>query len=290
MRGRRHDLTLSGDALARIAPGGPPELPAFTSGHIKAAGRESKIDDAVASYTVHADGTIDLHHKPHIDLHFNLPIPTPGQLKRALRDWGEDIAAWTEDPYRDTKVGTWQDLPKEMQAIPGACNSYGDISCTAGLAGGMMPAGTPGNDGGVSIFGIISGRLDLVGWLHEKYIGDPYASRKLKMLDETRPERVRAGTQYRAEQLNRSAELTLRNLDALSRLDPAARRQAAFELWDECLEGEGPAGAAGARARAMVIGWIRSHLPASSGDAYSVADLARLNAQRKSSSVFAPYD
>jgi hypothetical protein len=122
-------------------------------------------------------------------------------------------------------------------------------------------------------------------------VGDPYASRKLKLLDDTRAERVESGGAYRAAQLERSAQLMARNLEALWRAtaDPAARREVLFELWDECAEGEGPAGAAGARARAMVIGWIGTHLPKGQPGAFSDEDIARLDARRSSKQHFAPY-
>ena len=53
--------------------------------------------------------------------------------------------------------------------------------------------------------------------------------------------------------------------------DPAARRTALYELWSDCADDE-----AGARARAMVVGWIRAKLPAGSQDAYSPDELGRL--------------
>jgi hypothetical protein len=134
--------------------------------------------------------------------------------------------------------------------------------------------------------GFLGGPLDITAWLHRKYVGDPYASRKLKLLDDTRDERVAMGLAHRAEQRARSAEIMRGNLERLwARVaDPMARRAALFELWDECGEDE-----AGNRARAVVIGWIRARLPAGSANAYTDAELQALDTHRTSRAAFAPY-
>jgi len=81
------------------------------------------------------------------------------------------------------------------------------------------------------------------------------------------------------------------NLERLwaSTRDPAARRRALFELWDECGEGSGPLGEAGDRARGQVIGWIAAHLPSGSADAFTAEEIASLDARRSSKQHFAPY-
>src|SRR5262249_25045416 len=121
---------------------------------------------------------------------------------------------------------------------------------------------------------------------------DPYASRKLALLDASRAERAELGAQHRREDLARSAELMQRNLEALWRAtrDPAARRQALFTLWDECSEGDGPVGEAGERPRRRVVGWIRAKLPAGPPDAFTAEVVARLSAHRMSKQLFAPYE
>jgi len=144
------------------------------------------------------------------------------------------------------------------------------------------------NGGGVPIAG---GAMDLTAYLMRKFhVGDPYASRKRKLLDDTIDERAQQGGAYRAEQLSRSAELMRANLDQLRAATPTELREALFELWDECAEGEGPTGEAGTRARAMVIGWIRARLPAGSAGAYTPAEIAALDARRSSTQHFAPYE
>jgi hypothetical protein len=83
-----------------------------------------------------------------------------------------------------------------------------------------------------------------------------------------------------------------RNLEALWRAtpDPAVRRDALFVLWDECAEGDGPIGEAGQRARTMVIGWIRTRLPAGSPDAFAPDEIIARSAHRASRQPFAPYE
>jgi hypothetical protein len=287
MRGLRHDLSISDDVLSRILKDRPLPEPVTPSGHIQPNGRESRIVDPVASYVVHGDGTVAIHDKKDIDLRWKVPLPTPGRILRGARNFGKDLTAWKEDPYRDTRVGTFQDLPRHLQAVPGSCSRVDDSMCDA-----RPPKSVSKNmSGDGTVIPVLGGLFDITSYLHRKFVGDPYSSRKLKMLDVTRAERVESGAAYRAAQLGQSAELMARNLEALWRTtaDPAARRAALFELWDECAEGEGPAGAAGERARAMVIGWIGSHLPRGQPGAFSADEIARLDARRASKQHFVPY-
>src|SRR5262249_27420024 len=119
-----------------------------------------------------------------------------------------------------------------------------------------------------------------------------YASRKLKLLDDTRDERAALGAQHRAEDLARAAEIMQRNLETVwqATADPVERRDALFALWDECGEGDGPVGEAGERARQRVIGWIRAKLPARPPDAFTPDEIARRSAQRRSTQPFVPYE
>ncbi len=296
MRGMRHDLSLSGDAMAKILEGGHPLVARVEpTGKIQQHGAEGRIDDLSASYVVHGDGTMSVRNKKDFDIHWRIHLPRPAAILRLAKEAGEDLAAWYEDPYRDSRAGPTSELPNTMLAIPGACQRFGDVNCDyedpASTRGTKRNLGTQKAEGGGTIVPIAGGKLDIIGYLHRKYIGDPYASRKLKILDSTRAERVETGTIYRAKQLERSAELMARNLAALWKAtqDPTERKQALFELWDECVEADGAAGAAGDRARAMVIGWIGSHLPRGQLGAYSVDDIARFEARRTSMQHFAPY-
>jgi hypothetical protein len=140
---------------------------------------------------------------------------------------------------------------------------------------------------------VAHGKLDLTSMLMRAVgVGDAYASRKRKLLDDTRAERAELGAQHHAEDLARAGERMQRNLELLWRTirDPAERRDALFALWDECAEADGPIGEAGQRARLLVIGWIRAKLPSGSPGAFTPEDIARRAAQQHSSQPFAPYE
>ncbi len=294
MRGLRHDLTLSDDAAVRsLGPDRPLEERVKPTGKIAPAGREGVIDDVVARFKVHGDGTVNIVDKPDLDWEWKVPIPTPEKLRQGAKELGDDLAAWRQDPYRDTRVGKTQDLPRHIQAVPGLCGTYGDGMCDATEPDGTThkPKIERSLSGDGLIIPVIGGKADITGYLYRRFAGDPYASRKLKLLDDTRAERAESGAAYRAQQLAQSAELMATNLASLwaTTVDPAARREALFDLWDECIEGKGEPGDAGARARAMVIGWIGAHLPRGGEGAFTDDDITRLDRRRASRQHFAPY-
>jgi hypothetical protein len=146
---------------------------------------------------------------------------------------------------------------------------------------------------------LLSGRFDVTDYLMRKTKNDPYASRKLKFLDETRDERVEIGKAWRQQQLQQTAMIMRNNLErAWAQAGVlAARKQALFELWDEIVEPKSRDDLAdevlveaSRAARKAVIGFIRAHLPQGSELAYSASELVALNAKRQSSVQFAPYD
>lgn len=55
---------------------------------------------------------------------------------------------------------------------------------------------------------LLAGKLDLTSYLMRKAGIDPNASRKLKLLDDTRAERAERGAQYRSQQWSRYADST----------------------------------------------------------------------------------
>ena len=121
---------------------------------------------------------------------------------------------------------------------------------------------------------------------------DPYASYKLKVLDETRAERVAIGKRHRTQQLAQSKAHAQNNLVRLwsTTADLGARKQGLFELWDECAEtGSDELIAGGRAAREHVVGFIRSKLPATGPEAFTAEELTRFNKQRRSTATFAPY-
>lgn len=300
MRGLRHDLALSADTARRIAgangladgreqPGEPrwshdPKIELRDGGR----GKRSVLDPT-GTFHVAPDGTVDIAHAP--DFSFELNLPTPAIVEQRWRLFKKDFKRWLADPYRDTRVGRSQDLPNHLLAVPGACDRFGAPECFT--AKDQQDQWEREDDGlHTGIRGVAGGRFDLTGYLHRKYVGDPYASRKLKILDQTRDERARAGGVYRAEQLDRSAELVQLNLEALWRHtpDPAERRAALFAVWDECEEGASMRGEAGERARKMIIGWIRAKLPRGTEGAFTADEIAKHDGARRSQQRFVPYE
>jgi hypothetical protein len=139
----------------------------------------------------------------------------------------------------------------------------------------------------------VGGQVDVTAYAMRKFGGgDPYASRKRKLLADTFDERAELGKRHAIKQLGRSAELMRQNVARVwhSALSPAARREALFSLWDECAEGEGEQGDAGKQARAVVIGWIRGHVARGTADEFTPAEITAFNARRASKQPFAPYE
>jgi hypothetical protein len=146
---------------------------------------------------------------------------------------------------------------------------------------------------------LLSGRFDVTDYLMRKTKNDPYASRKLKFLDETRDERVEIGKAWRQQQLQQTAMIMRKNLERAwtASSDLAARKQALFELWDEIVEplsrddlADEVLVEAARSARKAVIGFIRAHLPQGSELAYSESELVAFNAKKQSSVKFSPYE
>jgi hypothetical protein len=287
---RGPDLRLGEATVERIARGGrAPERIAHSGRLESAGGGRGAIHDAVTDITVERDGTVHLHDKDDVDLHWDLSLPTPDRIKNGLAQAGRDIAGWYADPYAGARVGPSQDVPRDVAATPGACDHWGDL-CNVDLMQRHGEVRDLQRHAGGSI---VHGKLDLTGLLMRKLgVGDAYASRKRKLLDDTFDERAALGAQHRAEDLARSAEIMQRNLETVWRAteDPVERRDALFALWDESGEGDGPVGEAGERARKIVIGWIRAKLPAGSPDAFTPDEIARRSAHRRSTQPFVPYE
>jgi len=121
---------------------------------------------------------------------------------------------------------------------------------------------------------------------------DPYASKKLKVLDATRDERAQIGAAHRHDQLAHATQLMKAALERVwaSNLDLPAKKRALFELWDDCAEtGADDLVEATRQGRAYLIGFINAKLPAGSATAFSAGELAQLNAHRQSHAMFTPY-
>lgn len=132
--------------------------------------------------------------------------------------------------------------------------------------------------------------FDTTDWLMRRQGMDPYASAKREYLDRTRDQRVEIGKAYRKEQLAQSAKLMATNLDRLwaSVPDVSARKQAVFELWEECAEtGDAAIVEGGAKARTLLERFVQVKLRGADG--FTAEELARLNAHRRSRAAFDPY-
>jgi hypothetical protein len=284
LRMRGPDLGLSTETAERIAAAGekPDEL--RKSGRLRPQpGGAAVVHDLVTTMTVDPDGKVHFDDIKDIDPKFRLPIPKVWKLNQVREDLGHELTEWFKDPEAGKRFGPSSELPRHLQASPGACDQWGATMCDDPLAPRIEKLVRERKK---VMGGFLGGAADITAWLHRKYVGDPYLSRKLKLLDDTRDERVAMGEKHRAQQQARSAEFMRRNLDRLWAVesDPVARRAALFTLWDECGDDE-----AGARARAVVIGWIRARLPAGSQDAYTDDELKLLQTHRTSSATFAPY-
>ena len=283
-------LALGERAVDEIARAGRPPERVAKSGRVEpSGGGTAVIHDDVTDVTVERDGTVQLHDRPDIELHWDLHLPSPDQIKRELKRSGTEIAKWYADPYAKAHVGSAQDVPRQFAATPGACDRWDD-PCSRELRerDRRVDSLERRRRGSVA-----HGKLDLTSALMRAVgVGDAYASRKRKLLDDTRAERAELGAQHRAEDLARAGERMQRNLEVLWRTisDAAERRDALFALWDECDEGDGTLGEAGQRARLLVVGWIRAKLPSGSPDAFTTDEIARRSAQRRSIQPFAPYE
>lgn len=270
MRGLRHDLQIPATtAILAARPVEPVATPPADDRLRPRGSRGHVVLDRVTRMRVAPDGTVAFQDKR--DFTVRLPIP----ISLSRDDWEElhdkakrHFQAWLADPYAAQR-------PVDYREVADAC------------AAGACDPGGDNDEGG----GLIGGKADLTAALHRKFIGDPFASRKRALLDSTREVRAEIGANHRTQQLDRSAELVSRNLEALWRATPdaGARRAALFAMWDECEEGEGPAGQAGQRARAMIVGFIRARLPAGSQAAFSDREIAALDASRTSRQRFVPY-
>jgi hypothetical protein len=224
-----------------------------------------RADQGPFTAKVARDGSVDLKDKRNFNIH--LALPSPKKMKRA-------VASWYTDRNKPTgSIGPHEtDKPRVNLGESSGADTKPD-------QGGTVP--------------IVGGGFDITDALMRRHGQDPYASKKLKFLDSTRDERVQIGNRYRQQQLAQATQIMKTNLDRMwsEVTAPAARRQALFELWDECAEtGTEDLVIAGRAARKLVIGFIRTRVPAGSADAYSTAEIAALNRKKQSKATFAPYD
>ncbi len=284
---RGPDLGLAPGTGERIvATSRPLPVEPKVSGKLKSApGGRAISDDAVTTMSVEQDGSVTFADKPDIEIKLALPIPHL-DVEGMRKDLGQLLTDWYRDPDAYKKFGRKADVSRVVLAVPGACDHWGDVWCDDPSAPKQEKYTREQAKTGGSI---LAGKLDITSYLHRKLIGDPYSSRKLKLLDDTRDERVAMGTRFKTQQLARAGEIARRNLARIESLSLAEKKEALFELWDECSEGDDAEGQAGQRVRALVLGFIRTHLPDGSPSAYTAAEIAALHAKRSSKQAFAPY-
>lgn len=123
---------------------------------------------------------------------------------------------------------------------------------------------------------------------------DPYLGEKLRIMDETREERMAVRRLYDATMMRRALDDLPRYLAAVWQQrawSTAVRRRILFALWDEAAEdGTELMRAAGDEAREIIETFVAQHLPAGSPHAFRGDELVGLNRVRTSRVRFAPYD
>lgn len=215
------------------------------------------------------DGRISFKDQPSATMH--VKIPRPRKLARAV---GRGLERWYADPGAIRRAG--EPDPDELPGVRATETEDPDE-----------------DDPDAVIIPIIGGTFDATDAVMRAAGMDPYASAKLKWMDETRPERLQMAQVQRERELGKSTQSMRRHLARLwarRDLDDAGRRAALFELWDDCVEtGDEAVVEACQRTRAEVIGSIRARLPAGSPAAYTADELRDLNRRRVSTIPFAPY-
>lgn len=260
MRGHERPRLVMPD-LSRIAEAAPPPLaPVAPSGELaEVGGGRRRSDQGTFVAEIGRDGSVTLKDRPNLRVGFAVPSP------RAL---GQGLANWYRDPYAQTRDPERQPLPS------GVVDDEEEQR--------KRPKTVP----------LISGSFDVTDWLMRMAGRDPYMAAKLRFLDRTRAERVELAAEYRQELL-RNVTVIVRAHAARAWEAPgtaAEKRRLLFELWDECIEGGSEDERQAAElARAAILGFVQSHLPAGSEHGYSAEELTELNRKRSSKQPFSPY-
>lgn len=217
------------------------------------------------------DGSITFEDKPSATV--RIVLPDPRKLPRAA---ARHLEKWYADP--------------------GAARRKGEHKTDEERIAESIEAEEPAaDDPEVVIIPVLAGSFDATDAVMRAAGMDPYAAAKLKWLDDTRAERMELKRRHRLLELGKSTLSMRRHLARLwarPGLDDAGRRDALFELWDDCIDSGDDTAVLEAckRTRAEVIGFIRARLPAGAPAAYSADELRALNRRRISTLAFAPYE
>jgi hypothetical protein len=122
---------------------------------------------------------------------------------------------------------------------------------------------------------------------------DPYLHEKLRIIEDTREERMTMRALHDEMVMQRALDDLPRYLDAVWHQrdwSPAMRRRVLFALWDEAAEdGNEFLRAGGAEARRLIEEFIAYRIPPGSRDGFRAHELVRLNRIRDSRQTFDPY-
>jgi hypothetical protein len=282
MRRNQVDLHLPGHDFDNSdwVPKGTDAQQPIESGRLKQNGAGFQSHEGQVIATVAPDGTVKLGSQKNFHAHVALP---------SAHELGDVLQAWYYDPNKPVGTLAPEHPPEDLQMGNGEVVSVPAHGPAVEIPGAHGPSKIS-DDGTVPILG---GSFDVTDAFMRRHGQDPYASAKLAYLDSTRDERVQIGLKHKSEQLSHVAELMQKNLvRAWSIPDLAARKQALFEMWDECIEGGGAEEmqAASTQARNLVVAFIRSRLPAGSANAFTASELIAFNRTKQSKAAFSPYE
>lgn len=128
--------------------------------------------------------------------------------------------------------------------------------------------------------------FDLADGAHRRRGSDPYRAEREYVIKGSEELREKLIAEHRAKEEERGLrriEGKLHTIWNASR-EFSAKRRAIFRVWDELSEDE-----MGARARAIVIAFIKEHAPSGGAEAYTDEELNALNERRTSRERFDPY-
>ncbi len=270
------------DDLENVPKGTAPEKDLSTGKLAPDGGGTHRSDQGAFVAKVDKDGSVKLRDKRNFNIHLTLPSP---------KDIGDMFQAWYYDPNKPVGTLGPPNLPKRRanltrEDVSGAERLDNDDSSVNGEVRGPT---SPGDSGGLPI---AAGGFDITDAFMRSKGADPYASKKLAFLDSTRDERVQIGARYKSAQLAQVAQIVQKNLARIwaATTDPQQRKQALFEMWDECVEtGSDEVVVAANTARKMIIGFARANFPARSEHAFTDAEIAACNRAKQSSTTFSPY-
>jgi hypothetical protein len=237
------------------------------SGRLQPSGGGThRSNEGVFTARVERDGSVSLKDSRNL----RITWPDPRKLPKIPKAIGNGIAGWyAQDDKR----------PKDAEREP--------INNSRPVDQDTRP-----DHGQTSTVPILGGGFDITDAFMRRKKVDPYASKKLAYLDSTRDERVQIGKRYRKSQLAQSAELMQKQLDVVwaSHATIHAKKQALYELWEDCAEtGDAAVVEGGRAARRLVIGFINAKLPMGSANAFTTDELASFNQRRRAKAAFEPY-